>query len=91
MFPTLGSLQVNEIARKHVVDVLRPIWTAKPETARRVRQRIRAVMDRAAALEHIDYNPAGDAINAALPYEELPRSALRRPRVCGPPVGEAGV
>ena len=85
VFPTLGSLQVNEIARKHVVDVLRPIWTTKPETARRVRQRIRAVMDRAAALEYIDYNPAGDAINAALPrqpriknhhralpYEELP-------------------
>ena len=65
-FPTLGALQVNEITRRHVVDALSPIWTSKPETARRVRQRIRAVMDRAAALGLIDYNPAGDVINAAL-------------------------
>ena len=84
-FPTLGALKVNEITRKHVIDVLAPIWTSKPETARRVRQRIRAVMDRAAALGLIDYNPAGDVINAALakqprvknhhralPYERLP-------------------
>ena len=65
-FPTLGAVQVNEITRRHVVDALSPIWTSKPETARRVRQRIRAVMDRAAALGFIDYNPAGDVINAAL-------------------------
>ena len=76
---------MNEITRRHVVDALSPIWTSKPETARRVRQRIRAVMDRAAALEFIDYNPAGDVINTALakqprvknhhralPYERLP-------------------
>ena len=65
-FPTLGSLKVNQINRRQVVDVLSPIWTSKPETARRVRQRIRAVMDRAVALEYVDYNPAGDAIKAAL-------------------------
>ena len=66
-FPALGSLRVNEITNKQVVDVLSPIWSNKPETARRVRQRIRAVMDRAVALEYVDYNPAGDAIKAALP------------------------
>ena len=88
-FPTIGALKVNEITRKHVVDALSPIWTSKPETARRVRQRICAVMDRAAALAFIDYNPAGDVINAALakqprvknhhralPYDSLP-TALR--------------
>ena len=86
-FPTLGALKVDEVTRRHVVGVLSPIWTSKPETARRVRQRIRAVLDRAAALEFIDYNPAGDAINAALPkqpriknhhralpYEQLPEA-----------------
>ena len=84
-FPTIGALNVNEITRKHVVEALSPIWIAKPETARRVRQRIRAVMDRAVALEFADYNPAGDAVNGALaklprvkahhrapPYRELP-------------------
>ena len=84
-FPAIGALKVNEISRRHVVDALSPIWIAKPETARRVRQRIRAVMDRAIALEYVDYNPAGDAVNGALakqprikahhrslPYRDLP-------------------
>ena len=65
-FPTLGAMKVNEITRRHVADALSPIWTTKAETARRVRQRIRSVMDRAVALEYVDYNPAGDAINGAL-------------------------
>ena len=65
-FPTLRSLKVNQITRRHVAGLLAPIWTTKPETARRVRQRVRAVMDRAVALEYVDYNPAGDAIKAAL-------------------------
>ena len=86
-FPSLGGLRVNEITRRHVIQTLMPIWTAK-----RVRQRIRSVMDRAVAMEYVDFNPAGDAINAALPrqpsggahhralpYGELP-AALRAAR-----------
>ena len=84
-FPIIGAAKVNEITRRQVVDILSPIWHTKAETARRVRQRIRAVMDRAVAMEYVDYNPAGDAINGALtkmprvrahhralPYQELP-------------------
>ena len=84
-FPIIGAAKVNEITRRQVVDILSPIWHTKAETARRVRQRIRAVMDRAVAMEYVDYNPAGDAINGALtkmprvrahhraaPYTELP-------------------
>ena len=78
-FPTLGPLKVNEITRRHVVNALSPIWTSKPETARRVRQRIRAVMDRAAALEFIDYNPAGDVINAALAKQPRVKNHHRAP------------
>ena len=94
-FPSLGGLRVNEITRRHVIETLTPIWTSKPETAKRVRQRIRSVMDRAVAMEYVDYNPAGDAINAALarqprgvahhralPYGELP-AALRAARDSG--------
>ena len=76
-FPTLGSLKVKEITRMHVKKVLDPIWTSKPETARRVRQRIRSVMDRAVALEYIDYNPAGDAINGALAKQRRTRNHHR--------------
>ena len=94
-FPSLGGLRVNEITRRHVIETLTPIWTSKQETAKRVRQRIRSVMDRAVAMEYVDYNPAGDAINAALPsqpragthhralpYGELP-AALRAARDSG--------
>jgi hypothetical protein len=38
--PKLGCLDVNSIDTLHVLSVLRPIWTSKPETASRLRQRI---------------------------------------------------
>ena len=38
-FPSLGSTRVDEISRRNVIETLSPIWTSKPETARRVRQR----------------------------------------------------
>ena len=46
--------------------VLQPIWTAKPETAGRVRRRIGAVMKWAVAQGYRPDNPAADAISAAL-------------------------
>jgi integrase len=47
--PTLGCLNVNAVDTRHVLSVLRPVWTAKPETASRLRQRIEAVLDYATA------------------------------------------
>jgi integrase len=47
--PLLGSLDVNAIDTRHVLSVLRPVWTSKPETASRLRQRIEAVLDYSAA------------------------------------------
>ncbi|WP_298361928.1 hypothetical protein [uncultured Litoreibacter sp.] len=44
MFPTLGSMQVTKIATADVVGALKPIRSQKPETAKRVRQRIEAVL-----------------------------------------------
>ncbi len=65
---TLLDLPVDHITRAHVLEVLHPIWHDKPETARRVRQRIRTVLSYAMALhEHIASNAAGDGIDAALP------------------------
>lgn len=49
-YPKLGGLDVKAIDTRAVLDVLRPIWTAKAETASRVRQRVEAVLDYAAAL-----------------------------------------
>jgi len=50
VFPGLGRMQVAQIETADVMSVLKPIWTAKPETANRVRQRIEAVLDYASAL-----------------------------------------
>ena len=46
---------------------LLPVWNEKRETARRVRQRIGAVMKWAVANGYRQDNPAGEAIAAALP------------------------
>ena len=65
--PKIGAKRVDRINTADVMGVLLPIWSAKRETAKRVRQRISAVMKWAVAQGYRDDNPAGDAISAALP------------------------
>ena len=64
--------------------VLTPIWTEKPETASRVRQRIETVLDWAVAQGYRSDNPAARSITKVLP--RMPRTkqhhqALRYPEV----------
>ena len=66
-FPILGDLRVNRIRREDVLRVLTPMWARKPETARRVRQRIRSVMRWAHAHGYVEENMAGEALEGALP------------------------
>lgn len=65
--PRLGRKLVNRITTAHVMAVLTPIWTEKPVVAKRLRQRIGAVMKWAVAQGYREDNPAGDALGAALP------------------------
>ena len=51
-FPRIGAMPVSEVTTADVLAVLTPIWHDKPETARRVRQRIGAVMKWAVAMGH---------------------------------------
>lgn len=44
VFPRFGDRGVDEISTEDVIAVLSPIWHAKPTTAKRVRQRIGAVL-----------------------------------------------
>ncbi len=67
VFPHFGSRLVTEVSGSDVMKALTLIWTAKPETARRVRQRVSAVMKWAIANNYRLDNPAGDAIEAVLP------------------------
>jgi len=45
ILPVLGPLDVNAVNTELVLQVLRPLWTSKPETAARVRGRIETVLD----------------------------------------------
>lgn len=51
-FPHLGSTRIDQIAPAAIVSCLSEIWQEKPETARRVKQRIRSVLDWAATREY---------------------------------------
>ncbi len=43
-FPRIGARPVSEVTTADILAILTPIWHEKPETARRVRQRVGAVM-----------------------------------------------
>ena len=57
--------------------VLTPIWTTRPETARRVRQRMRTVFRWGMAHGFMESNPAGEAIDGALPPMPKVKAHLR--------------
>lgn len=44
-FPKIGRLPVSDVRQPEVLQVLLPIWTEKHETAKRVAQRIKTVLD----------------------------------------------
>lgn len=50
VFPKFGQVQVSKVETADVISALTPIWSIKPETANRVRQRIEATIDYATAL-----------------------------------------
>ncbi len=93
-FPALGHLRVDQIETPQVLTVLSPFWQAKPETARRVKQRIETVMDWAKAAGYRSgENPVAGVIrglprqptqkkhHAALKFTDTPRF-VRDLRAC---------
>jgi hypothetical protein len=51
-FPAIGRQPVHTIGQADLLRVLGPIWIDKPETARRVRQRIKTILDWARTAGH---------------------------------------
>lgn len=49
-YPAIGQKKAGEITTEDVLAILRPIWETKPETARRVRNRIELILNAAKAL-----------------------------------------
>ncbi len=72
---------MGEVTGVDVIETLRPVWHARPSTARRVRQRIGSVMEWAVAMGHRDDNPC-DRIGPALgPQGDLVRHMRALPHV----------
>ena len=93
-FPIIGSRRVDQIDSADILKVLSPIWLAKPETARRVRQRMKTVLDWCRAnhfrsgenpiegiAKALPKQPRKDGHHAALPYTEV-ASFITRLRDC---------
>ncbi|MEM7042749.1 MAG: site-specific integrase [Pseudomonadota bacterium] len=83
-FPIIGNRRVDQIDSADLLRVLSPIWLAKPETGRRVRQRVKTVLDCCRAnhfrsgenpiegiAKALPKQPKKDGHHAALPYAEV--------------------
>jgi integrase len=66
-FPHFGDMSVSDVEGPHVRDALVAIWLEKPETARRVRQRIVTVIDWAIAKGYRTMPLPIAAMNKSLP------------------------
>ena len=83
--PVIGHKAVDAITPSDALAVLTPIWTTKPETASRVRQRMETVLDWAVTHEYRLDNPAGRSLLRVLPgtqrlkthHKALPHAQVR--------------
>ncbi len=55
--PRIGGMPISEVTSADVIGILAPIWHGKPATARKLRQRIRAVLEWAVAMDLRSGNP----------------------------------
>ena len=65
VYPRIGETPISEVTSADVIGILAPLWHQKATTARKLRQRIRAVMEWAVAMELRPDNPC-DRIGPAL-------------------------
>jgi integrase len=85
IFPVFGHKSIDQIDSADILKAMNPIWLAKAETAKRVLQRIRAVLDWAKASGFRSGDNPVDGVSrvlprqkdarthhAALPYAEVP-------------------
>ena len=93
-FPRIGNRPVSEVNTADVLEILTPIWHAKAETARAVRQRIRSVIEWAIALDMRSDNPCDRVLPVLGPQNDIvdaPAGAPPQGRGCGHRGGAGGV
>ena len=67
-FPLVGQRKVDTLKPADFANVIRPIWSSKAETARRVKQRCHAVMKWCWGKEYVQGNPV-DMVDMLLPKQ----------------------
>lgn len=77
VFPTFGSKRIDIISSADVLGALSSVWNEKPETARRIKQRIGSVFKWAMANGWRTDNPA-DTITKALPKHDRSKTVHRK-------------
>ena len=70
-FPSIGRRPVSEVNSADVLEILTPIWHVKAETARAVRQRIRAVLEWAIAMDLRNDNPCDRVLPVLGPQNDI--------------------
>ena len=70
-FPRIGKMPVSEVTSADVLEILIPIWHRKASTARCVRQRMRAVLEWAVAMEFRFDNPCDRVVPALGPQRDV--------------------
>ncbi|MGJ4902330.1 tyrosine-type recombinase/integrase [Bradyrhizobium sp. HKCCYLS2058] len=94
VFPVMGDKRLDQVETSDVLKVLSLIWLSRPETARRLRQRISMILDwaKAAGYRSGD-NPVDGVIKGlprqserrrhftAIPYADVPGFVRRLPEV----------
>jgi integrase len=68
-FPRIGSRSVHTVTQSDILSVLAPIWTEKPSTARRVRQRLRTVFSWARTAGHYEGMNPVEGVEGGLPKQ----------------------
>ena len=84
-FPRIGRMPVADVTSADVLDTLRRVWHLRPATARRLRQRISAVMEWAVAMQYRTDNPCNRIGPVLGPQQDLVRHmpALNHAKVSG--------
>lgn len=77
VFPHFGDKRIDHVTNTDVLAALTPIWNTKPETARRIKQRIGSVMKFAVGQGWRSDNPA-DAITTVLPRHDRSKTQHRK-------------
>ena len=99
-FPRIGKMPVSEVTSADLLEILTPIWHPKAPTARCVRQRMRAVLEWAVAMEFRIDNPCDRIVPVlgaqhdvvehmpALPHRDVAAAIATVRALTAPPVVE---